>query len=157
MDTAGDRLGRAALAVTVLLILMVGITAAIAARPRGEVEIPAEWRSQSDYTLIILGRTSCPACESSSAFHRELAAAAGARGIRLVAASTGSAEDPAAFAASIGMTADHAVRAVPAPKNLKTVPAILIMKRDGAILKKTVGSLSPVQQRDWIRLVSSLR
>jgi hypothetical protein len=157
VDTADRRLGRAALIVTALLILMVAVTAAIALRPRGEVEIPAEWRSHSDYTLIIFGRTSCPACEASASFHRELAAAAETHGVRVVAASTGSMENADAFAVSIGVKPEHSVRAVPAPQHLNSVPAIVVVDRGGRILQKAEGALAPDRQRDWMRFVSALR
>jgi len=159
MDTADSRLGRAALIVTALLILMVAITAAIAARPRGatDIEIPAEWRAQSDYTLIILGRTSCPACEASAIFHKDLTAAAQARGVRVLAVSTSSKESPAAFAASIGVAPDRALRASPAPKNLTSVPAIVVVTRGGEILRKHEGALAPAEPRDWMKFISTLR
>lgn len=158
MDATTDRrLGRAALIVTALLILTVAVTAAIALWPRGEVEIPAEWRSQSNYTLIIFGRESCPACAASAAFHKELAAAAAAHGVRAIAASTGSAENPETFAASIGIARDHALRASPAPKNLKSVPAIVLVSRNGAILRTTEGALSIAEQRALMSFVTTLR
>jgi hypothetical protein len=158
VDPATDRrLGRAALIVTAVLLLTVAVTAAIALRPRGGIDIPAEWRSPSGYTLVIFGRTTCAACAASAAFHRDLVAAAHARGVRVVAASTGSAREPGVFAASIGAAPDEAVRAIPAPKNLTTVPAIVLMSGDGRILKQTAGVLALGPQRDWIGLVSTVR
>ena len=158
MDPASDRrLGRAALLVTTLMILTVAVTAGLAMRPRGEIEIPAGWRSQSKYTLIIFGRKSCPACAASASFHKELAAAAESRGVRAVAASTGSVENMGAFAASIGVAPDHALRASPAPKYLHSVPAIVIVGRDGTILRKTEGALSAEQQRAMMTFVTALR
>lgn len=160
MDTASDRrLGRAALVIASLLIATVAITAAIGsahARPRGEVEIPAEWRSQSDYTMIIFGRESCPACAASVAFHKELAKSAAARGVRVIAASTSGVEKPEQFATSIGVPVDHAIRANPAPKNLKSVPAIVIVNRAGTILRKTEGALTPEQRRSLTAYLATL-
>ncbi len=155
--TIDRRLGRAALIVTTLMILIVGVTAAIALWPRGDVEIPAEWRSQSDYTLIIFGRESCPACAASAAFHKELATAAEAHGVRALAALTASVEDPAQFAASIGIAPDHALRAHPAPKHLTSVPTVIVVNRAGEILKKTEGALSNVKQRALLNFVTGLR
>jgi peroxiredoxin len=158
VDPASDRrLGRAALIITALLIVTVAVTAGIATHPRGEIEIPAAWRSQADYTLIVFGRESCPACAASAKFNKELAAAAEARGVRVVAASTGSAEDPKSFAASIGVAPDHALRASPAPKRLHSVPAIVIVNRDGTILRKTDGVQSIAQQRALLDFVAALR
>jgi len=151
------RLGRAALIVTAFVILAVSTTAWIATSRRGEIEIPAEWRSQSDYTLIVFGRESCPACAASAAFHKELAAAAEAHGVRTVAASTSATENPAAFAASIGLKPDRALRAIPAPKHLLSVPAILVVNRDGAILRETQGALSAEQKRALVSFVAGLR
>lgn len=158
MDATTDRrLGRAALIVTAFIILVVGVTAAVAFRPRGDVEIPADWRSQSDYTLIIFGRESCPACQSSAAFHKELAAAAEAHGVRAIAALTASIEDPAKFAASIGIAPDHALRANPAPEHLKSVPTVIVVNRAGDILKKTEGALSNDKQRTLVAFIATLR
>jgi hypothetical protein len=158
MDPASDRrLGRAALVVTALAILVVAITAWIALRPRGEIDIPAAWRAQSDYTLIIFGRESCPACAASAAFHRELAAAADAHGVRAIAASTSAAENPQSFAASIGLGPDRALRASPAPQYLKSVPAIVIVSRNGKILRKTEGALSAEEERALVSFVTTLR
>jgi hypothetical protein len=161
VDPVSDRrLGRAALAVTALLIAIVAVSAAIALRhspARGDIEIPAEWRAASDYTLIIFGRESCPACAASAPFHRELAAAAIGRDVRVIAASTSSAEDPAAFARSIGVAPDHAIRATPPPKNMKSVPALVVVKRDGAILRHTEGLLTADQRRQFISFVGAIR
>lgn len=158
MDATADRrLGRAALIVTTLIIVIVGITAAIAFRPTGDIEIPSAWRSQSDYTLVIFGRDSCPACLASREFHRELAAAAENNGVHTVAALTASIEDPAKFAASLGLSADHALRANPAPEHLKSVPTVLVVNRSGEILKKTEGALSVDKQRALLNFVTHLR
>lgn len=158
MDATTDkRLGRAAVIVTTFLILVVGVTAAIAFRPKGDLEIPAEWRAQSDYTLVIFGRESCPACQASAAFHKTLAAAAEAHGIRTVAALTASIEDPKKFAASIGIAPDHALRAIPVPEHLKSVPTVIVVSRNGTILKKTEGALSSEKQRALVQFVTSLR
>lgn len=157
MDPASDRrLGRAALVITALLIVTVAVTAGIATHPRGQIEIPAAWRSQSDYTLIVFGRESCPACAASAAFHKQLAAAAEAHGVRVVAAASGTAEDPKSFAASIGVAPDHALRANPTPKHLNSVPAIVIVSRDGTILRKTDGVLPIAQQRSLLNFVTAL-
>ena len=161
MDPASDRrLGRAALVIAAILIATVAITAAIGtahARPRGDVEIPAEWRSQSNYTLIIFGRESCPACAASVPFHKELAKAAAAHGVRVIAASTSSVEKPEQFAASIGVTPDHAIRANPTPKNLKSVPAVVVVDRNGTILKKAEGALSTVNQHALLGFVEAIK
>ena len=160
MDPAADRrLGRAAIIITALVIAIVAITAVVARRTRAEldIEIPAAWRSQSNFTLIIFGRESCPACAASAAFHRELAAAAEANGVRAMAASTSSTEDPAAFAASIGVAPEHALGASPAPKHLTTIPAIVIVTRDGKILRKTEGVLTDDAQRALVTFVMTLR
>ena len=158
MDATADRrLGRAALIVTTLIIVIVGITAAIAFRPTGDIEIPAAWRSQSDYTLVIFGRDSCPACRASLEFHKELAAAAEKRGIHTIAALTASIENPAQFAASLGLSAEHALRASPAPEHLKSVPTVLVVNRSGEILKKTEGAQSVDKQRALLNFVVNLR
>lgn len=158
MDATTDRrLGRAALIVTTFIILVVGVTAAVAFRTRGAVAIPPEWRSQSDYTLIIFGRESCSACQASAAFHKELAAAAEAHGIRTIAALTDRSENPSQFAASIGIAPDHALRANPAPEHLKTVPTVIIVNRTGEVLKQTQGALSVDKQRTLLNFVTNLR
>lgn len=158
MDPASDRrLGRAALLVTLLAVLIVVTTAWVAGRTRGGIEIPAAWRAQSEYTLIIFGRESCPACAASAAFHRKLAAAAEAHGVRAVAASTSSLETPESFAASIGLAPNHALRASPAPAHLNTIPAIVIVNRDGATLRSTEGTLTVEQQRALLDFVATLR
>ncbi len=158
MDTATDRrLGNAALIVTTVILMIVGVTAAIAFRPRGDIEIPAEWRSESEYTLVIFGRDSCPACLASRAFHKELAAVAATNGIRTVAALTASIDDPAKFAESLGLPADHAVRASPAPEHLKSVPSVVVVNRNGEILKKTEGALPADKQRALMNFVMNLR
>jgi thioredoxin-related protein len=158
VDPASDRrLGRAALAIAVLLIAVVFVTATAAGRRHRELEIPAEWRSQADYTLIIFGRASCPACASSASFHKELAAAATTHGIRVVAASTSSTEDPAAFAASIGVGAERAIRASPAPANLRTIPAIVLVNRDGKVLREITGALTQAQRRDLLNALDAMR
>lgn len=158
MDATTDRrLGRAALIVTTLIVVIVGITAAIAFRPKGDIEIPAAWRSQSEYTLIIFGRDSCPACAASAEFHRTLVAAAEARGIRTLAALTASIEDPARFAASLGLAPDRALRANPAPEHLKSVPTVILVNRNGEILQKTEGALRADKQRALLNFVTNLR
>lgn len=160
MDPASDRrLGRAALVMTAFVILTFLTTAVIARRSRGggEIEIPAAWRSQADYTLIVFGRESCPACAASAKFHKQLAATAESHGVRVVAALTGSAETPSAFAASIGVTADHALNASPAPKYLKSVPSIVIVSRDGTVLRRADGVQSVAQQRSLLSFVAALR
>ena len=158
MDATTDRrLGRAALIVTTMIIAIVGITAAIAFRPTGNIEIPAAWRSHSEYTLIIFGRDSCPACQASADFHKALTAAAEANGVRTVAALTASIGDPARFAASLGVSPDRALRANPAPAHLKSVPTVIVVNRNGDILKKTEGVLSADKQRALLNFVANLR
>jgi hypothetical protein len=151
------RLGRAALIITALIVMIVGVTAAIAFRPKGDIDVPAAWRSQSEYTLVIFGRDSCPACLASREFHRDLAAAAEAAGVRAVAALTASIEDPAHFAASLGLAPDRAVRANPPPEHLKSVPTLLVVNRNGEILKKTEGALPADKQRAWKSFLATLR
>lgn len=158
MDATTDRrLGRAALIVTTLIIVIVGITAAIAFRPKGDIDIPAAWRSQSEFTLIIFGRDSCPACQASTDFHKALAAAAEANGVRAVAALTASMGDPAQFAAALGVSPDRAIRANPAPEHLKSVPTVIVVNRNGDVLKKTEGVLSADKQRALLNFVANLR
>jgi thioredoxin-related protein len=151
------RLGHAALIVTTVILLIVGVTAAIAFRPKGDITIPEEWRSKSEYTLVIFGRDSCPACLASRAFHQALAAAAEKNGIRTIAALTASIENTAQFAQSLGIPADQAIRANPAPERLKSVPTIVIVKRNGEILMKTEGALPADKQRALMNFVTSLR
>lgn len=155
--TTDRRLGRAAIVVTMALALMLGVTAAVALWPRGAVELPEAWYSHSDYTLIIFGRTSCAACATSADFHRTLAAAAEARGIRVVAAVTARDETPADFAASIGIQPDHAVRASPAPPRVTTVPTVIVTNRRGTILKQLEGALSVDDQRALGDYLATLR
>lgn len=155
--TTDRRIGRAAIVVTAALALMLGVTAAVALWPRGDVELPAGWYSQSDYTVIIFGRTSCAACATSADFHRALAAAAEARGIRAVAALTARDEAPADFATSIGIQPDHAVLASPAPPHLTTVPTVIVTNRRGTILKKLEGALSVEDQRGLVNFLTTLR
>ncbi len=158
MDATSDkRLGRAALIVTTLIIVIVGITAAIAFRPKGDIEIPFEWRAQSEYTLVIFGRDSCPACKASADFHKELVAVAEASGVRAIAALTASIENPTQFAASLGLAPDHAVRAHPAPEFLKSVPTVIVVNRNGDILSKTEGALRADKQRALLNFVANLR
>jgi thioredoxin-related protein len=158
VEPATDRrLGNAALIVTTVILMIVGVTAAIAFRPKGDIDIPAAWRSNSDYTLVIFGRDSCPACLASRDFHKELAAAAAKNGIRTVAALTASIEDTATFASSLGLPADHAIRANPAPEHLKSVPTVVIVNRSGEILKKTEGALPVDKQRALMNFVTNLR
>ena len=158
MEARTDRrIGRAAVILTTSLLAMVALTAAVALWPRGDIEIPSAWYSQSDDTLVIFGRESCPACAASATFHRELAAAAEASGIRVVAAMTARGEDPAAFAASLGLAPDRGVFASPAPKRLTTVPTILVVNRLGRTLQKKEGALSIDDQRALLEYLKTLR
>jgi len=156
-STTDRRIGRAAIVLSVFLVVMVGATAAVALWPRGDIELPAAWFSGADTTLVIFGRAGCPACDASTAFHQQLVATAESLGIHVIAALTARGGAPEAFAESLGLEGDHGVLAVPAPAHLTTVPTVVIVDRRGTVLQKKVGALSIDDQRALLNYLTTLR
>jgi hypothetical protein len=158
-ETSDARLGRLAPRITAALVALVVITAAVGwwARSRtAPIELDASYYGGANYTVVVFGRLSCPACAASAEFHRAVVAAARARGVRIVAASTARDEDAARFAESIGAVPDEGRVAVPPPGNLTRIPTVLLVDRRGTVLDRLTGVPSAGDETRWLARLAQL-
>lgn len=177
MNSRTDRaVGRAALAATVGLLLVVAATITIIVSPTARERLrellgwtppsyqvgdasslPSAWRDAPGHTVLIFVTSNCDACRRSLPFHQAIAGAVGARPdlhLRIVLTSPG--DDEAAYAAAIGVRADQVTRINARGTRLRRVPTILIVDRQGIVVEKKEGVLPETEQHALIEKLRKL-
>ncbi len=163
MTTKSDRIGRAALWLSVasvaLILLTVGALAMPAARARlglapartaayavgGRIDVPPSVYTATPYTVILFARSTCAFCERAKPLFAQLATAlADDPAVRMVmvSAASGGAGDRD-YARAIGLDEGRLVVVDPGSLKLKTVPTIVLVDREGRVQFSHEGVPSP--------------
>jgi hypothetical protein len=85
-------------------------------------------------TIVVFGRSTCPACQRAGAFYRELIADAATRGIPAwLATPLPDMATETVFAAELGVPGTHVLHTPPGSIKLRSVPALAIVDRGGLV------------------------
>lgn len=105
---------------------------AYAAGDRVDID-PAAYNS-APLSLVLFARSTCPACQRSSDFHKQVVAAGKLRGVPtvLVTPST-DVEAERVYAEGLGVDAAHIFQALPGSIKLRAVPALMLVGTSGLI------------------------
>lgn len=132
-----------ALTGTVALVVSPSLRARVGVGPASEpppyatgdqIDIDPAAYGSAPASLILFARSTCPACQRSSDFYRQVVAAGRARGIPsvLVTPST-DADAERVYAEGLGIAADHIYLSLPGSIRLRSVPALMMVERSGVI------------------------
>jgi len=158
-------LGRAAMAVTLMCVAVLGGTAAVlsshARSPaaavgyaQGEiVDLPATVYSEGELTLVLIARSSCGASQTGRPFFAQLIARASrVAGIRAVMVSGRNArDDEDRYARAVGLNEAALVRMELSHLRVKEVPTVLLVDRMGRIRYVQSGLPDNAQQINLLR------
>jgi hypothetical protein len=116
--------------------------------------LPAAWDGRAVLCVFVSGN--CRVCAESLPFYRRLAgrAAAAPGAVTLMFVSMDPAEETQQYLRSAGI-AGVSVAAVPRPAGIPGTPSIVWLDRDHHVAGSWVGGVSPRQEKDLERLVTS--
>ena len=155
-----------ALAGTVALVVSPSLRARMGVGPGSEpppytagdhVDIDAAAYSSSPVSLILFARSTCPACQRSSDFHKQVVTAGQTRGVPtvLVTPST-DADAERVYAESLGIAAARVYRALPGSIKLRAVPALMVVDTSGLIRHVWFGAPDAATQITIMAAVTAL-
>jgi peroxiredoxin len=98
------------------------------------IDIDAAVYRDHPLTLVVFGRSTCPACRRAGAFYRELIADAATRGIPAwLATPLSDMTTEAAYAVELGVPETHVLHTPPGSIKLRSVPALAVVDKNGII------------------------
>lgn len=97
-------------------------------------DVDAAAYASSPVSLLLFARSTCPACQRSSDFYRQVVAAGKAQGVPtvLVTPSTDAAAERV-YAESLGISETQVYQALPGSIKLRAVPALMMVDASGRI------------------------
>lgn len=165
-------LGRAVVTLTITMLCVVGVTAAVLLRPTwrervrhslgwstqfvvGEPSgLPASLTGDADHTVLIFVSETCAACQRSRPFHRTLLTAANARvAVKILLTTPGG--DTGALSETLGAATTTISAFDSRGTRLRVVPTLLIVDRAGTVLEMKEGVLPDAEQHALLELLKS--
>lgn len=110
---------------------------------------------QSAKSLILITSSTCHFCAESMPFYRRLSAHLRSHGTRIVGVSWEPQEANSAYLASNGVVIDGAVSAGQAGIEVVGTPTLILVNRNGIVLKAWSGKLDELAERDVLRAGSA--
>lgn len=152
--------GTAALVVSPTLRARVGVGPASEPPPyaAGEhVDIETAAYAASPVSLILFARSTCPACQRSADFHRQIVAAGKTRGVPtvLVTPST-DADAERVYAEGLGIAGAQVYQAPAGSIKLRAVPALMVVDTSGQIRHVWFGAPDAATQTTILAAVTAL-
>lgn len=113
--------------------------------------------ADADATLVLFARSTCAVCRQTAGFYAETFTAAAARGAGTVMVTPSSdREAEVAFAVDMGLAGAQVFYVPPASIRLRTVPALLIVDREGTIREAWFGRPDADEAATITRTIAAL-
>jgi peroxiredoxin len=152
--------GTVALVVSPSLRARAGVGPASEAPPYAEgdrVDIDAAAYSTSPLSLILFARSTCPACQRSSDFYRQVIAAGQAHKVPAVLVTPSTDTDAErVYAEGLGIPAAKVYQALPGSIKLRAVPALMVVDSSGLIRHVWFGAPEAATQTTIMAAVTAL-
>jgi len=119
-------------------------------RPGDKIRIEGVNWGKSAYTLLIGLSTTCPHCQASIPFYRQIAQHASAQPghIQLLAVSSEAASEVEAYLRAAGVSVHDVLHMELAKIGILAIPTLVLADQNGVVKDMWVGELSAKQQRD---------
>lgn len=152
--------GTVALVVSPALRTNVGVGPASEPPPYAagdRVDIETAAYTSSPVSLILFARSTCPACQRSSDFYRQVVAEGKTHGVStvLVTPSTDSAAERL-YAEDLGISGGQVYQALPGSIKLRAVPALMVVDASGLIRHVWFGAPDAATQSAILATVTGL-
>jgi thioredoxin-related protein len=113
-----------------------------------KIALPDTDFSVKEKTLLMALKKDCRFCTESSEFYRKLTAAAGEKGVRVIALFPHSAADGQEYLNQINVSVEDKRQADFASLNVAGTPTLIITDKNGEIKQFWVGKLPPEKEKE---------
>lgn len=155
-----------ALAGTMALVVSPSLRTSVGVGPAAEpppyaagdrVDIETAAFASSPISLILFARSTCPACQRSSDFYRQVVAEGKTRGVPAVLVTpSNDAEAERVYADSLGIAGTQVYQALPGSIKLRAVPALMVVEASGLIRHVWFGAPDAATQSAILAAVTGL-
>jgi hypothetical protein len=138
--------------------LGIGPTAEPPAYTAGDrVDVTPAAYTSAPISVLVFARSTCPACERSADFHKQLVAASKASGIPAVLITpSADGETERRYAEGLGIGASQVYQSPPGSIKLRSVPAVMVVDGSGLIRHVWFGKPDAVTEAAILAIVPTL-
>ena len=123
----------------------------------GPIDLPPRFFAASDVTALLFVRANCAVCQETKAMYadvvRAVKATPGARVLAVIGVPVR--PEDAAYASELGLGATEQMPVDLASLRLRRVPTLIIVNRDGLIIRSWEGAPAMSERHDFARTVRS--